>query len=234
MQGYMGLKVVIMGASGDGLVVAQAIRDIERYDKSMQVIGFLDDGCGAESIVHGLPVLGGLASWSDLDDNILFIPALHKLKKMFMRRKLIDQLGVPEERWVTVIHPTATIADDVMVGHGSFIASNVTIQPGAVVLGFASIRAGANIGHDAIMNGYCYMGPSATLCGGAQIEEGVHVGPNAVIVDGIVVGQYAVVGAGSVATKNITAFDVCFGVPARKVSSTIGDMKRFKVLQDLE
>jgi len=226
----MKLKVVIMGASGDGLVVAQTIRDIERYDKSMQVIGFLDDGLEAESIIYGLPVLGGLASWSDLNENTLFIPALHKLKKMFLRKKLLEQLGVPEDRWATVIHPTAKIADDVAVGYGSFVASNVTIQPGATVCCFASIRAGANLGHNAIIDSYCYIGPNATLCGGAQIEEGVHIGPNAVVVDGIVVGHYAIVGAGSVATKNITAFDVCFGVPARKVSSTIGDMKRFSLL----
>lgn len=226
----MTLRVVIMGASGDGLVVAQAIRDIFRHDQRMQLVGFLDDAVNSGSDVQGVPVLGGLASWATLDEDILFYPALHKVKKMFMRKGLIVKLGVPSHRWATIVHPTSTIADDVALGVGTFVASHVTIQPGCSVLDFASIRAGANLGHDAIIKSYCYVGPNSTLCGRAQMEEGSHLGPNAVIIDGVVVGQYAVVGAGSVATKDISPFDVCMGNPARKLYSTIGIVKRTESL----
>jgi len=219
-------KVVIMGASGDGLVVAQAIRDIERHDNSMSLVGFLDDAMAEGTLVDELPVMGRLDSWSSLGEELLFYPALHKVKQMFSRKNIVERLAVPDRRWATVIHPTATIADDAQIGFASFIASHVTIQPGARIGAFASIRAGANLGHDASMEQFCYVGPNATLSGRARMEDGAHLGPNGVIIDGVTLGQYAVIGAGSVATRNIDAFDICLGNPARKVSSTKGDMKR--------
>jgi len=222
------VKVVIMGASGDGLVVAQAVKDIEHYDGSMRVVGFLDDAFTKGDIVSGVEVLGGLASWKLQAQDVKFYPALHKVKKMFLRKELIKGLGVPDERWCNVIHPTATIAQDVILGHAVFIASHVTFQPRSSCASFSSVRAGANLGHDSVVSSYCYIGPNATLCGGVMMKEGAHLGPNGVIIDGMVAGAYCIIGAGSVATKNINEFDVCLGNPARKVSSVAGSVKKFQ------
>ncbi len=49
------------------------------------------------------------------------------------------------------------------------------------------------------------------------IDDGVWIGAGAIIMAGVHIGQNAVVGAGSVVTKNVEAFTVVVGNPARMV-----------------
>ena len=49
------------------------------------------------------------------------------------------------------------------------------------------------------------------------VEDGVWIGAGAIITAGVTIGQNAVVGAGSVVTKNVEAYTVVVGNPARIV-----------------
>ena len=55
-----------------------------------------------------------------------------------------------------------------------------------------------------------------------RVCRGAWIGGNVVIMSGVTIGQNAVVGAGSVVTKDVPPFSVCVGNPAR-VIKTIGD-----------
>jgi len=50
-----------------------------------------------------------------------------------------------------------------------------------------------------------------------HVKKGASIGANATIVCGNIIGEYAFVGAGSVVTKNIPAFALVVGVPAKQV-----------------
>jgi len=47
------------------------------------------------------------------------------------------------------------------------------------------------------------------------IEKGASIGSNATILGGITIGEYALVGAGSVVTKNVPAYTIVAGNPAK-------------------
>ncbi len=47
------------------------------------------------------------------------------------------------------------------------------------------------------------------------VKKGATIGANATIMCGVTIGEYAVVGAGSVVTKNVPAHVIVFGNPAR-------------------
>jgi len=209
---------VILGGGGDGIVAAQAVRDLASAKADIDLIGFLDDSLDKGTLIEGIPVLGVIDAWRELSEEVFFLPALHKVKKMVQRAKRIVALEIPENRWTTLIHPTACVADGIHIGIGSFVASYVTIQPGAHIGNFVSIRAGANIGHHARIHDFGYVGPNATLSGHVSVEKGAHLGPNAVVLDGLNIGRYAVVGIGSAVTKNVSEFTVCMGNPARKIT----------------
>ena len=54
------------------------------------------------------------------------------------------------------------------------------------------------------------------------IKEGASIGANATILAGITIGEKAMVGAGAVVTKDVPAFAVVVGNPARIIKSLDG------------
>ncbi len=211
-------RIIILGAAGDGCVVATTLEYCER-EHTQALVGFLDDSKPVGDLISGKPILGKLDEWQAFQREHLFIAALHKVKQMPRRSERIMALGIDRESWASVIDPTSRIADDVILGVGVFIGPNVVIQAGARIGDHVSIRAGANIGHDACIGDYCYIGPNATLCGNAVMETGAHLGPNGCVVDNQCVGRFSIVGACSAVTKSLPPYGVYFGVPATKVIS---------------
>jgi UDP-2-acetamido-3-amino-2,3-dideoxy-glucuronate N-acetyltransferase len=47
------------------------------------------------------------------------------------------------------------------------------------------------------------------------VKKGASIGANATIVCGITIGEYALIGADSVVTRDIPAYALAFGTPAR-------------------
>ena len=54
---------------------------------------------------------------------------------------------------------------------------------------------------------------------GPRIERGARIGINATILPAVTIGEYALVGAGSVVTKDVPPKSVVYGNPARIVKS---------------
>ena len=107
----------------------------------------------------------------------------------------LRELKIPLERLATIVHPTATIADDVVIGAGTVVASNVTCQPGSHIGANCIIRAGACIGHDVVVDDYVDIGPNVSLAGYSKVQLGAQIAPNAVVRDNVVIGSFSVLGA---------------------------------------
>ncbi|MBU3599661.1 acyltransferase [Polynucleobacter sp. 30F-ANTBAC] len=54
---------------------------------------------------------------------------------------------------------------------------------------------------------------------GTVIEDDVWIGSNVTIVDGVRIGRGAVIGAGSVVTKDVESYSIYAGVPAKKIGA---------------
>ena len=66
---------------------------------------------------------------------------------------------------------------------------------------------------------------SILLCKPVKICKGAWIGANATILPGITVGKYAIVGAGSVVTRDVYDYEVVAGNPARGIKDL--DMNKF-------
>lgn len=211
-------KIVILGAGGDGLVIAETALQQSKGDTSVEVVGFLDDAFPAGGIFEEFPVFGSLNDWVKLDAGFHFIPAIQKVGDMLRRSVRIDQLGIPPERWTNVIHPHAFFSSSAKIGHGVYLGAFSSVQPRCVVEDFASLRAGAALGHDAFVSRHAYVGPNAVMCGRSKLGVGAHLGPGAVLLDGRSIDNFSIAGVNSAVTKDVPRQTIVMGNPARRIS----------------
>lgn len=209
-------RVAILGGHGDGLVAAQVISDMAAAGQDIELVGFLNDHNPPGSHIGAYPVLGETSDWRELPSDVFFHFALLSVGKMQQRVELIRGFNIPAERMISLIHPSAQIASDCVVGAGVLICAYAVLQPGVRTGQGCSIRAGANLGHDVQLDDFVYVGPNTTLCGYAKADCGAYVAPNAVVRDRTDVGAFAVLAAGSVAYKSLPASSTWIGNPARR------------------
>lgn len=102
------------------------------------------------------------------------------------------------------------IENDVLIG------DNVTIKPGVQIWDGVQIEDDVFIGPNVTFTNDLHprskQYPKAFLK--TLIKKGSSIGANATILPGITVGEYSMVGAGSVVTKNVAPYTVVLGNPA--------------------
>ncbi len=113
-------------------------------------------------------------------------------------------------------HPLAEIEEGSRVGDGS------TVGAYSVLRGGAAVGAGCRIGNHAVLAGAVETGAGVDvgdysyIAGAVRIGGGARIGPHVCISGeaGVTIGNYAVVEAGAVVSKNVPAMAVVAGNPA--------------------
>jgi len=114
------------------------------------------------------------------------------------------------------IERDCNIGSFVEIGH-SIIGARCKIQAFCFIC-TALIREDVFIGPRVTFTNVKY--PKANTRGyfkGIVVKEGCSIGAGAVILPGITIGEYSIIGAGSVVTKDVEAYSTVYGNPARKI-----------------
>lgn len=110
------------------------------------------------------------------------------------------------------------------IGENCFIENGVVIGNGVTVKNNVAIYSGATIEDDAFLGPSCVftnvINPRAFISRKSEfrptiVRKGASIGANATILCGYEVGQYAMVGAGSVVTRNVPDHALVYGNPGR-------------------
>jgi acetyltransferase-like isoleucine patch superfamily enzyme len=105
------------------------------------------------------------------------------------------------------------IEGDVIIGNNVTVKSGVFLWDGISLESDVFIGPNATFTNDKMPRSKCY--PEAFLR--TLVKRGASVGANATILPGITIGEYSMVGAGAVVTKDVPAYAVVAGNPARVV-----------------
>ncbi|AOE87809.1 acyltransferase [Pseudomonas sp. TCU-HL1] len=103
------------------------------------------------------------------------------------------------------------IENDVEVGDRVTIKSGVFLWDGIRVADDVFIGPNATFANDPMPRSKVY--PERFL--GVRLERGASIGANATLLPGVTIGEYAMVGAGAVVTKDVPPRAVVVGNPAR-------------------
>jgi len=125
----------------------------------------------------------------------------------------------------STIHESALIAAN--LGQVS-IGKHSWIGPFCLIYGNGEVSIGDNVlvaAHTSINTVSHHfdrcdipMNDQGIYCDPVTIEDDAWIGMNAVILQGVKIGQGAIVGAGAVVTRDVPAWNIVMGVPARIVS----------------
>ena len=207
-------RLVIWGASGHAMVVADIIRLRGEFD----LIGYIDDlnPAGHNREFAGAPVLGGREQLDGLAGAGVrnLICAVGDCRARLELAALAQSKGFS---LATAIHPRAVVAGGVTVGQGTVIAAGAVVNPGSALGENVIINTSASVDHECHLSDGVHLSPGVRLGGGVSVGRGTWVGIGAVVKEKVKIGARAVVGAGAVVLSDIPDAVVAYGVPARVV-----------------
>ncbi len=123
------------------------------------------------------------------------------------------------------VMPAAVIGSNCILGQNVFVDNNVKIGNGVKVQNNVSVYNGVTLEDDV------FIGPSVVFTNVINprsfierkdefkptlVQQGATIGANATVICGITIGEYAMIGAGAVVTRDVPAYALMTGNPARQ------------------
>jgi UDP-perosamine 4-acetyltransferase len=194
------MPIAILGGGGHARVVIEALR---RAGES--ILGIIDPKPGiAESLPDGIRYLGGMLQELRPDQtNLALGVGSIDTGTAERRARLFGEAKAAGFAFRRVIHPSAILAADAVLGEGSQIMAGAILQPGVVLGANCIVNTGVRLDHDCRVGDHTHLAPGTVLSGDVQVGEGCHIGTGAIVIQGIRIGARAMIAAGAVITRDV-------------------------------
>ena len=207
--------LLLVGASGLGREAAEAVR----ASGDWHLVGWVDDDAALwGTSIDGLPVLGGLDVLLAYDDwSALLCPGSGAGRAALAGR--FGAMGVQDSRYATVVHPEAVVPASCTLGVGSIVLAGTVLTASVQVGRHVVLMPGCILTHDDVVEDFATFGARVALAGAVTVEAGAYLGTGSLVREHLHVGQWSLIGMGSVVLQDVPAHEVWVGVPARLLRS---------------
>jgi sugar O-acyltransferase (sialic acid O-acetyltransferase NeuD family) len=213
--------VIVLGAGGNSLGILDAIEACNAVQPgSYEIAGILDDipeNLGKRVLGHS--VLGPISE-APKHAGCSFINGISSLESFRRIPEIVQRTGLPVERFVSIVHPRATVAAGARVGRGTSILAGSVIAPEAHVGDHVIILQNTTVNHHSRVHDYATLSAGVTVLGYVDIGRNAFVGGGSTLIPRIRIGASAIVGAGSVVIRDVPDGRVHAGNPARELAGS--------------
>lgn len=193
-------EVIVFGAGK----IAEVVYDYLTNDSNMRVAAFCVDAAflKGESYI-GLP----LVSFEDAPklfapDRFPMVMTLGYHECNALRIRKYAEAARAGYRFATYVSSRAWVAASAILGEGSIVLDQVSVEPKATVGRNVMLWSGAVVGHHARLDDHVWMAAGSAVGGGARLGEGCFLGLGAIVGHEVTLGQRCLVGANSFAGKD--------------------------------
>ena len=196
--------VFVIGARGHGKSVVGVLRA-----SGFEVSAIFDDDpdTWGESIL-GVKVDGPILENIDGESALALIGIGENADRKAQAEKLTSV------EWLTLVYPGAYINPSARIGPGSVVFPGAVVGADVIVGRHVIVSANCTIGHDTQVEDYAHLAPGVQVAGGVSIREGAMLGIGCCVAPKIVVGDWAIVGAGSTVVRDVAPRVTVLGVAA--------------------
>ena len=203
-------QLIIIGASAMGRETCFYAQEMPH---SLRVKGFLDSRKEILDDYEGYPpILGDVQSYQVQAGDVFVCAVGDPYVKMAYVKAMVEKGG----EFVSIIHPTAYVAPNAIIGVGSIIAPNSCISADVSLGEHSIINVNASVSHDSVIGRGSSISPGCNIAGWCQIGESAFLGTGSVVIPHIVLGDKGriYVAAGAVVTQSFGK-GLIAGVPAK-------------------
>ena len=217
----MSKKLLLFPFGGNAKESLMSVFAINEKIREWDIAGFIDD----DRSLHGrdccgIKVLGGREILGQIPD--AFILAVPGSPSNYLRRKdIIESLQLDTSRFATIIHPSAGIAADAIIGFNTLIMSNVVISCEVRIGNHCIILPNSVVSHDSVVEDYCCIGSNVTISGSVRIGPSCYIGSGTKMRENVSIGAGTLVGLGSNVLSDIEPGVIAVGSPAKVIRKTI-------------
>jgi len=184
---------------------SKVILDLAKFNE-YNFFNFHDENNKIDNSSKESKIFNSIIVQNITNDTIIAIGSNH------VRQNLSTELIF--SKFITLIHPSAIIGNDVKIDIGTVIMAGVIIQPGTKIGKHCIINTGACIDHDVVIHDFVHIAPCSSIAGGVVIGEGTFLGIGAIVINNINIGSWSIIGAGSVVIKDLISNITAVGNPA--------------------
>ena len=201
-------RLAILGASGHGKVVAEIA-----LSAGWCIVEFYDDAFPAKASIDNFSIKGSFHNLIKIADEYdgFHVAIGDNRTRLDILNKLLD-LDLP---CPTIISPAAVISSTAKLGSGISIMPNVVVNAKTVLGDGVILNTSCSVDHDCKVAAGVHICPGAHLAGDVCIGICSLVGIGSNIIQGKVIGNDTIIGAGSAVISNIPNNATAVGVPSK-------------------
>lgn len=193
--------------------IAEVARDINRRSPVFRIAGILDDDARLHGRnIEGTPVLGPLEMVHSHPD-ASFVLGIGSHKTRLARYDIVRRLGLPPERYATLVHPAGKVYPSTEIGHGCVLYPGAVVFCGSRVEDFVIILANSIIGYENVICEGALITSLVAMTTNVAIGHYAHVGTHSCVGERMTVGPGAQVSMGSIVLRHVPPGVFSFGNP---------------------
>ncbi|ASK78114.1 acetyltransferase [Paraphotobacterium marinum] len=185
-------KLVLIGGGGH----CESCIDVIEKSKKFEIIGIVDPNLRVGTDVSGYPVLGG-------DDELSNLKAITKyalitvgqIKNYNIRVNLYNKLKKLDYCLPVIISPLAYIAKNVFIDEGTIVMHQALINSNAKIGKNCIINTKSLIEHGVEVHDHCHISTATIINGDSRVCKCSFVGSNSVVVNGTIVPEMSFIKA---------------------------------------